>query len=100
MTVDPSFFGNRRQHPRAEVAATALVIGRAYCAGPYLVENLSAGGALIMGEPRLSVGERVSLVLHLSGREKPFRLSAEVIRTEGVVARACNGRATWPRLDV
>jgi CheY-like chemotaxis protein len=71
----------RRGHPRVEVMATAVVLTARRYAGHYLVENLSAGGALLIGEPGLEPGERVEVLLQLPGRE-PMALSAEILRRQ------------------
>lgn len=77
----------RRQHPRSEVAATAVVLTANGYSGQYLVENLSAGGALLVGDARLQPGERLKVLLHLPGQ--PMRISAEVLRRQGYGAEEC-----------
>ena len=47
-----------------------------------LVEDLSAGGARISGNPTLTVGEHVRLLLQLPGRG-PFSLHGSVVRRFG-----------------
>jgi CheY-like chemotaxis protein len=70
-----------RRHPRSEVVATAVVLTARSYTGHYLVENLSSGGALLVGDPGLEPGERVELLLQLPGRE-PMGLSAEIVRRQ------------------
>ena len=61
---------NRRSHPRARVAASAVICTAERYIGTYLVENLSAGGMLLVGEPKIDSGERVRILIHLaSGRQ-------------------------------
>lgn len=69
----------RRGYPRIEVVASAAVLTVNGYAGSFLVDDLSAGGALLIGDPRLEIGEEVRLLLHLPGK-KPISLSGEVIR--------------------
>ncbi|MFH0899764.1 MAG: PilZ domain-containing protein [Pseudomonadota bacterium] len=71
----------RRKHPRCEVVASAIVLTRCRFAGTFVVQDLSAGGALLIGDPRLEQGERIRLLLQLPGM-KGIGLSAEVVRTE------------------
>jgi CheY-like chemotaxis protein len=64
------------------VVGTAVVLAaNNRYSGLYLVENLSAGGALLVGDAR-TVGEQLKLFLHLPGM-KPMSISAEVLRQEG-----------------
>lgn len=77
----------RRSRPRTEVPASAVLLAGGRSSGRYVVENLSAGGALLLGEGRLRPGERVTMLLQLSGL-KPIRLHAEVVRQEGGEAGA------------
>ncbi|MBI5479920.1 MAG: PilZ domain-containing protein [Deltaproteobacteria bacterium] len=78
----------RRRHPRSEVVATAVVLATNKYAGHYLVENLSAGGALLVGDAELEPGERLKMLLQLPGR-KPISLSAEVVRRQVNDAQEC-----------
>ena len=69
----------RRRHPRGEVLTTAIVLASNGWSGVYLVKNLSAGGALLLGDARWTGGEQVTVLLHLPGRT-PLSLRAEVLR--------------------
>ncbi len=69
----------RRVDARAEVAASAVVLAGNRNAGTFLVENLSAGGALLVGDPLVCIGQRVKLLLSLVTRPV-LSLMAEVIR--------------------
>lgn len=72
----------RRRHPRSEIVATATILSTKGNASSYLVENLSAGGALLVGgDDHLEPGARVRMLLHLPER-KPLSLSAVVIRRQ------------------
>lgn len=68
----------RRKHPRGAAAATAVIDCGEFL-GPYLVENLSAGGALLIGEPPLSIGSRAQLVIQLPDCSS-LRVAARVVR--------------------
>lgn len=70
----------RRRHPRSGgVTATAVVLAENRYAGAFVVEDLSAGGALLIGDPRLDLGEYVNILLQLEGK-RPLHLWAEVVR--------------------
>ena len=68
----------RRRHPRFEIAATAFACHAGNYLGQYLVAELSAGGALLLG-PRLEVGARLQLLLKWPDRIL-VSLYAEVVR--------------------
>lgn len=72
---------NQRRHPRSEIAATAIVLTLTRYAGTYLVRNLSAGGALLVGDSLLHVGERIRILLQIHGTS-PMSLVGEVVRHE------------------
>jgi tetratricopeptide (TPR) repeat protein len=75
----------RRRHPRARISSTAVLAARGgrTVSGTFLVENLSAGGALLVGSGRESglfpVGASVELHLQLPGSD-PIDVSATVVR--------------------
>lgn len=71
----------RRRYERRAVVASAAVLTDTKYVGTYLVENLSAGGALLVGDARLEVGERVQVLLHLPGKE-PVHLVAKIVRQQ------------------
>ncbi len=61
----------------------AAVVSNGHYAGTYTIENLSAGGALLLGAPRLAMGDRVTLLLHITGtRQCAFSLVGAVVRQE------------------
>src|SRR5262245_22625569 len=74
----------RRQHPRVDVVATAVVLMPAI-GGPvrYVVEDLSVGGALLRGSPPLRTQGVVRVVLYLRGCE-PLLVDAEPVRQKRV----------------
>ena len=69
----------KRQHPRFAALSPALVVGDSGVTSHCLVEDLSAGGALVSGGPTLNIGEAVRLLLQLPGRG-PFSLDGKVVR--------------------
>jgi hypothetical protein len=71
----------RRRYPRTEVVATATVIAPGRYAGTYLVSNFSTGGALLLGDALLKVGDEVRILLELPSA-RLVRLSARVLRHE------------------
>jgi hypothetical protein len=71
----------RRRHPRGEVIATCEVFSPGRHVGTYIVENLAAGGACLVGEAPLPMGEQVRVVLQLP-RRAPLGLLARVVRRE------------------
>jgi hypothetical protein len=58
----------RRNHPRCQTRETATVICDAAYSGRYLVANLSAGGALLVGDVALPLGSTIGLLLEPPGR--------------------------------
>jgi CheY-like chemotaxis protein len=70
-----------RRHPRCKIATSAVVCHRSRYL-PALVENLSAGGALLRGEETPELDEVVEVVLRLPDRPA-LNLTARVVRCEG-----------------
>ncbi len=69
----------RRRFFRSEVLATAVVFSPDRLHGTYLVTDLSAGGACLIGGSSLSVGAQIRVMIQLPG--KPLgSLAARVIR--------------------
>lgn len=71
----------RRNYERIELAAMAHVITGDRCLGPFLVENVSGGGALLVGDPKIDIGDHVILLMHIPGG-KPIRIGAEIVRCQ------------------
>jgi hypothetical protein len=72
---------DRRRRPRPRVAAIAMLTVEERFLGSYLVENLSTGGVLLIGDLRLQPGAFVKVQIHIGGRPQA-ELSAEVVRRE------------------
>jgi CheY-like chemotaxis protein len=68
----------RRQHPRAQLAANVVVLKGEQRIGVYRVINLSAGGLMLAGDPALNVGDTVEVILRLGDRT--VRAHASVLR--------------------
>lgn len=76
---------NRRQHRRVDLAAIAAV---SVADGPiavWIVQNLSQGGAQLVGDPLLIPGQRFGMSLYLPGAP-PLALTARALRRQ-VAAR-------------
>ncbi len=71
----------RRRTPRARRLGRAIVTLHAHCAHEYEIINLSAGGALLMGGPRLRPGREVRVVLGVAGLSA-IAVDARVIRSD------------------
>lgn len=67
---------SRREHPRSVVAATAHLVGDDQV---FWVENLSAGGVLLVGGSGPPCGEQVLVVLN-AATFPMVQLEAEVVR--------------------
>jgi len=72
---------DRRRHARAAVVARASLYSAEDHLGAFPLENLCAGGALVVGAPPAPPGARLIVVLVLAERP-PMRLIGEVVRVE------------------
>jgi hypothetical protein len=70
----------RRRFPRIKIAGTAIVLVGGRYVGAYLLQNLSAGGAYLVGDNNLEVGQRVQLLLQV--RDELQSVEAEVARQD------------------
>jgi CheY-like chemotaxis protein len=68
-----------RRHARSEVVATAVVFSSGHMHGTFLVQDLSVGGACLMGHFTNPPGKRLHLLLQFPGKP-PFSVAAEVVR--------------------
>lgn len=82
MGPDSAFPENRR-HSRSEVVATAVVFSSSQMHGTFLVQDLSAGGACLMGHLDTMPGMKLSLLLTFPGKT-PFPVHAEVVRHDAL----------------
>jgi hypothetical protein len=77
----------RRAHRRSEIVATIVLDPGTGRATSYVVRNLSAGGALLAGDPVPLLGTQLRVVLNLRTGSQ-ISLTAEVIRGEPLRAAA------------
>jgi hypothetical protein len=70
----------RRKWPRVEFTAMAHVLSGNGACGIFGIENLSAGGALLLGDMPLTVGEKVRVSLELA-HHGPIVVNAVVVRS-------------------
>jgi hypothetical protein len=82
MPAPPPRNDNRRRHPRREVLATAMVFTAHRMHGTFLVQDLSAGGACLIGHLDVEPGGALTLIMQCPGRT-PFSLTARVVRHDG-----------------
>jgi hypothetical protein len=88
----------RRAHPRVDLPAVAVVVRGGVDAGRFLVQNLSAAGALLTGAPSVQVGDSVLVRIEVQGHA-PVVVNARVKRraeTEDVTALALEFRHRSP----
>jgi CheY-like chemotaxis protein len=78
MSNDAPFPENRR-HSRSEVVATAVVFAPGQMHGTYLVQDLSVGGACLMGRLQTEAGQRLNLLMTFPGKPA-FSVRAVVVR--------------------
>jgi hypothetical protein len=72
---------DRRRFPRARVAGNAIAFVGGRYVGAYVVRNLSAGGAHLVGDNNLAIGQVVQVLIRLGGQFS-HGLDAEVVRRE------------------
>ncbi len=85
----------RRRHERGRVAAIAIVWSDDRAPQRYLVEDLSASGALLIGGPAVPIGQTIGLSLHVAGVHL-LDLHGQIIRQSGARALAVAFRAIKP----
>ena len=72
----------RRRHKRMKVKASAFILREGKFHGSYHVENISAGGLMLVGRAPLPEGEEVEVVLQLPGYPS-IRLNARRVHCLG-----------------
>ena len=68
-----------RRHTRTEVVATAVVFSSGQMHGNFLVQDLSVGGACLMGHFNTPPGRRLTMMLQFPGKPG-FSVAAVVVR--------------------
>lgn len=81
MSAELTFDDERRRHARSEVVATAVVFTRDRMHGTFFVQDLSAGGAYLLGHLDVHPGEKITTLLRFPGKA-PFSVEARVVRHE------------------
>ncbi len=72
---------DRRRDPRAgALSIHATVLARHNNGAAFTIEDISAGGASLIGPLTLSVGERVQILFEVD--QRPLDVSADVVRVE------------------
>jgi hypothetical protein len=71
---------DRRQAPRSRTMGWAMVVAPNRYIGTFLLENLSASGALLVGDATLAPGDAVQLLLRLPYRSRRLSVRARIIR--------------------
>jgi hypothetical protein len=77
--ADDKHFIERRRFPRRPVVGSATVLAADRFVGTFLLEDLSAGGALLVGDSGLAVGDHVRILLEIAGQPR-FGAHAMVVR--------------------
>jgi CheY-like chemotaxis protein len=72
-----------RRHTRSEVVATAVVFSEGQLHGNFLVQDLSVGGACLMGHFSTPPGRRLTLMLQFRGKPA-FSVVAVVVRHDNL----------------
>jgi CheY-like chemotaxis protein len=72
-------FSEHRRHSRSEVVATATVFSTGEMHGTFLVQDLSVGGACLIGQLITQAGQRLNLLMQFPGKPT-FSLRAVVVR--------------------
>lgn len=78
-------FVERRRHRRSDLPATAVLVRGGLDSGRYVVQNLSAAGALLTGDADVEVGTPVELRLEFADHD-PVRVRGRVVRRAETVA--------------
>jgi hypothetical protein len=72
---------DRRRDPRVgDLSIHATVLARHNEGAGFTIDDISAGGALLIGPLTLSIGERVQILFEVD--QRPLDVSAEVVRVE------------------
>jgi CheY-like chemotaxis protein len=82
---------DQRASLRAGVMGSAIVLAAGRYVGTYLLENLSASGALLVGDTTLWLGNRVRLLLQLHQEPRSFVVEARIVRHSKRGAQAVFG---------
>jgi hypothetical protein len=89
---------NRRRHSRREVTATALVFTPERMHGSFLLQDLSVGGACLVGHLDAEPGTELTLIVQCPGKT-PFSVTATVVRHDNRGLTRGRAALTFSRLD-
>ena len=93
---------DRRWSCRVKIPATAMVIADGICKGLYVCDNLSASGALLLGQPKLFTSDAFEIRLRLPNTE-PLDLTGEVrrigVNTRGAITYGVAFRNVSPEIE-
>jgi hypothetical protein len=87
----------RRRFPRVRVAGTAIALVGGRYVGAYLLRNISAGGAYLIGHSNLAVGQTLQLLLRVG--EHLQNLEAEVVRQDRLPSEEQSFAVAFRNLD-
>ena len=73
---------DRREHRRVAAETTATVLARHNQGVPLMIASISLGGARLVGEITVAIGERVQILFEVD--LQPLEVEAEVVRVEMV----------------
>jgi hypothetical protein len=73
---------NRREHQRVAAETTAVVLARHNQGVHVVISSISLGGARLVGEITVAMGERVQILFEID--QQPLEVEAEVVRVEMV----------------
>ncbi len=91
---------DRRTSHRVDLDGRAVLFQRGDRVGQYTLENISAGGALIVGERPLRPGHLVHVLIDLSASGEMLSLTGAVRRVRGRETGDGNGRASETGLAI
>src|SRR5262245_38900048 len=80
MRPDEELDHDRRRHPRASYRAAASVSNGRGVIGQFTLEDISVGGARLIGDDTIAIGTEIDLCL-LSGELTGVCLRAEVVQS-------------------
>src|SRR5437868_15322313 len=87
-----------RRHTRSEVVATAVVFSAGQMHGHFLVQDLSVGGACLMGHFTTTPGRRLTLMLRFPGKPA-FSVAAVLVRHDALGPTRERTAVTFVELD-
>lgn len=73
---------DRREHVRVDFNTKAIVLARHNAGVALAIDSISVGGARLIGEITVQVGEHVQILFEIEGH--PLDVKAEVVRAEQI----------------